>query len=206
MHAENGPWLLSLSMPSYLPVMQYCKNRNIRETLYRQFVTRASTGEQDNAPIIKRILQLKLEMSQMLGYQNHAEKSLASKMAENVQDVNNLTEMLHEKAYPAAVQELADLKAFAKVCLSLRLKGLCLYTVDFLFHVDCCIRQLAIILFYHILEFHQHNTLASYSYLPSFQNIKIYIYVSTSRGRASQRKWHYGTCRTGAKGCARRST
>ena len=76
-------------------------------------MTRASKGEQDNAPIIKRILQLKLEMSQMLGYTNHAEKSLASKMAENVADVNNLTEMLHEKAYPAA-GELVILLGFTE--------------------------------------------------------------------------------------------
>ena len=64
--AENGPWVLTLDYPSYLPTMQHLKNRNVRETLYRAFVTRASSGETDNSEIIRKILTLKNQMAQLL--------------------------------------------------------------------------------------------------------------------------------------------
>ena len=57
------------------------KNRSIREKIYRAFLTRASVGETDNTPVIKRILEIKNELCKMLGYNSIAEKSLASKMA-----------------------------------------------------------------------------------------------------------------------------
>ena len=112
--AESGPWLLTLDLPSYLPSMQHLQSQALREQLYRAYVTRASSGAQDNAPIIRRILQLKTEMAQMLGYKCHAEKSLSVKMADSVEAVLNLTEMLREKAMPAAQKELQELRAFAK--------------------------------------------------------------------------------------------
>ena len=79
--AADGPWVISLDMPSYLPAMQHIKNRDIREKLYRAYITRASSDEQDNIPIIRRILQIKAETSAMLGYKSFAEKSLSTKMA-----------------------------------------------------------------------------------------------------------------------------
>jgi oligopeptidase A len=112
--AEDGPWIISLDLPSYLPVMQHLKNRKIRETLYKAYVTRASTDAHDNAPIIKRILQIKTEMAKMLGYKSIAEKSLSVKMAPSVDAVLQLTTMLREKAMPAALKELEELKVFAK--------------------------------------------------------------------------------------------
>ena len=112
--AEKGPWLLTLDMPSYLPSMQHLKSRTLREQLYRAYVTRASSGERDNAPIIKRILEIKAELASMLGYKCHAEKSLSTKMADSVESVLQLTEMLRAKAMPAAQKELQELKAFAK--------------------------------------------------------------------------------------------
>jgi oligopeptidase A len=111
---ENGPWLLTLDMPCYLPCMQNLKNRNIREQLYRAYATRASSGELDNSPIIKRTLQIKYEMAKMLNYESHAHKSLAAKMAPSVESVIELNRMLLEKAYPAAVKELEELQSFAE--------------------------------------------------------------------------------------------
>lgn len=64
--AENGPWLITLDLPMYLPCMQHLKNRNIREILYRAYISRASSGETDNSPIITGILQRKLELARML--------------------------------------------------------------------------------------------------------------------------------------------
>lgn len=112
--AESGPWLLTLDMPSYLPCMQHLRDRDLRETLYRAYVTRASSGEHDNAPLITRILTIKGELARMLGYQSFAEKSLSTKMAPSVDAVLHLTQMLREKSLPAAQRDLQDLRAFAK--------------------------------------------------------------------------------------------
>jgi oligopeptidase A len=111
---EDGPWVLTLDMPSYLPAMQHLKDSSLREALYRAFVTRASTGSSDNSQNMRRILQIKLEMARLLGYKSYAELSLSSKMAPNVDSVLNLIEMLLSKSMPAAQKDLADLEAFAK--------------------------------------------------------------------------------------------
>eukprot|EP01038_Epipyxis_sp_PR26KG_P012317 gene12317-16521_t len=111
---ENGPWVITLDMPSYLPSMQHMKDRSIREKLYRAYVTRASQGDMDNAPIIQRILQIKAETAQMLGYKSFAEKSLSAKMAPSVDAVLELIEMLREKSMPAAIKEIHELKEFAR--------------------------------------------------------------------------------------------
>jgi oligopeptidase A len=80
-------WKFTLHMPSYLPVLQYADNRNFREQMYRAYATRASeldcqTGSgKDNMPLINKILELRKEAAQMLGYENYAEVSLATKMA-----------------------------------------------------------------------------------------------------------------------------
>jgi len=111
---EKGPWVVTLDMPAYLPVMQHLEDRELREQLYRAYVTRASSGEHDNAPLIKKTLQIKAEMAKILGYGSHAEKSLASKMAPSVAAVEELTEMLLEKAMPAAQRDLEQVKDFAK--------------------------------------------------------------------------------------------
>jgi oligopeptidase A len=112
--AEAGPWMVTLDMPSYLPCMQHLKDRNIREQLYRAYVTRASSDDHDNTAIIQRILQLKTQMAKILGYNCHAEKSLSSKMASSVEQVMQLIEMLREKSFPAAQRELQAVRDYAK--------------------------------------------------------------------------------------------
>jgi oligopeptidase A len=109
---DNGPWILTLDMPSYLPSMQHLKNRDIREKLYRAFVTRASVDEVNNAEIVKRTLQIKDETSKMLGYKCYAELSLASKMASSIDEVLQLINMLQEKSYPFAVKEMEDFEKY----------------------------------------------------------------------------------------------
>src|SRR5262249_25478588 len=54
--AETGPWRITLEAPSYVPFMQHSRRRDLREQLYRAFVTRASAGELDNTPLLDRIL------------------------------------------------------------------------------------------------------------------------------------------------------
>src|SRR5262249_13194958 len=72
-------WKLTLRMPCYSPVMSYCRNRAVRETLHRAYSTRASElgaqREWDNTPVIRRILELRHEIAELLGYANYAEVS-----------------------------------------------------------------------------------------------------------------------------------
>ncbi|HBY81295.1 MAG TPA: peptidase M3, partial [Cyanobacteria bacterium UBA11148] len=79
--AENGPWRITLDFPSYMPFMQHSTRRDLREKLYKAFVSRASSGELDNNPLIERILELRQEKAKLLGFDSYAELSLASKMA-----------------------------------------------------------------------------------------------------------------------------
>jgi oligopeptidase A len=111
--ASSGPWVITLDFPSYLPVMTHCTYRPLREELYRAFISRASSGERDNTPIIEKILALRKEKAQMLGYNSHADVSMAAKMA-TLPKAQALLEELRAASYDSAVQELADVQAFAK--------------------------------------------------------------------------------------------
>ncbi|PKH02344.1 oligopeptidase A [Psychromonas sp. MB-3u-54] len=116
---EQQGYLLTLDFPSYLPVMTYAKNRALRQEVYQAFATRASdqgphAGEFDNSDIIEKILALRHELSLLLGFENFAEYSLATKMAEKpLQVINFLTE-LAEKSYPQGERERDQVLAFAK--------------------------------------------------------------------------------------------
>ena len=115
---EQSGYRLSLDIPSYLPVMQYCNNRELRRELYEAYVTRASalspSGTQwDNGPLMVEILQLRQELAQLLGFANYAEDSLASKMAPSCDTVLNFLGELADASRPVAERELAELKAFA---------------------------------------------------------------------------------------------
>ncbi len=114
---ETG-YRLSLDIPSYLPVMQYCENGELRRELYEAFVTRASalspSGQQwDNGPLMVELLQLRHEQARLLGFANYAEKSLASKMAPSCEAVLGFLVELAEASKPVAEQELRELQAFA---------------------------------------------------------------------------------------------
>ncbi len=110
---EAGPWHITLDFPSYEPFMQHSRRRDLREQIYRAFVTRASEGDLDNTPNIEKILALRHEMANLLGYSTYAELSLARKMAPSVEAIDKLMGELRSASYGTAVKELADLKAFA---------------------------------------------------------------------------------------------
>ncbi|MCP9839580.1 M3 family metallopeptidase [Synechococcus sp. J7-Johnson] len=112
--AEAGPWLVGLDMPRAMPFLKYSRCRDLREQLYKAQVSRASSGDLDNRPLIERILTLKREQAVRLGYANWAEVSLASKMAESVDAVERLLEDLRAASYPAAERELQALAACAE--------------------------------------------------------------------------------------------
>ena len=115
---DQEGWLLTLDIPSYLPVMTYCDNRDLRFELYQAYNTRASdqgpdAGKWDNTEIIKQILSLRAELAQLLGFTTYADKSLATKMAETTTQVTEFLSDLASKAKPQGEKELADLKRYA---------------------------------------------------------------------------------------------
>lgn len=114
-------WKFTLHAPSYGPVMQYADNRELRARLYRAYGTRAaeftdgtSKPEWDNTPIMQRMLELRQEDAQMLGFKNFAEVSLAPKMADSPAQVLAFLRELAAKAKPFAEKDIAELRAFAK--------------------------------------------------------------------------------------------
>ncbi len=108
---EAGPWRVTLEASLFTPFMEHCGNRELREQLYRAFVTRASFGTVDNSPLIPKILSLRLEKSRLLGYQNFAEVSLARKMAPSVDAVRQMFRQLRDASWDAAVRDIDDIKA-----------------------------------------------------------------------------------------------
>ena len=108
---------ITLHFPSYLPVLQYADNRQLRETLYRAYATRASEfgkPEFDNTSIITQLLNLKQEEAQLLDFNNFAELSLATKMAESPKQVIEFLETLASRAKPYAAQDMLELVDYAK--------------------------------------------------------------------------------------------
>ncbi|HZR84902.1 MAG TPA: M3 family metallopeptidase [Candidatus Binatia bacterium] len=112
--AEAGPWRITLDAPSYGPFLQHSRRRDLRERLYRAFVTRAAGGDHDNRELVRRILRLRREEASILGFPSYAELSLASKMAPDVATVERMLEELRAAAWDPAHRDLADLVALAR--------------------------------------------------------------------------------------------
>lgn len=117
----------TLEFPSYYPVLTYCENRELREMMYKEYATRASdqgsnTGKWDNSANIDEKLKLRRELAQLLGFATYADYSLATKMAENPQQVVEFLEDLANRAKKQAKEELCALKAFANHACSEQLE------------------------------------------------------------------------------------
>ena len=111
-------WLVTLDMPSYIPVMMYCDNRDLRYEMYHAYTTRASdqgpnAHKWDNTENIKQILALRHELAQLLGFDSYAHISLATKMADRPEQVLAFLNDLAEKAKPQGEEELIQLKRYA---------------------------------------------------------------------------------------------
>src|SRR5262249_48439809 len=112
--AERGPWRITLDGPLFTPFLEHSGRRDLRETVYRAVVTRASSGEHDNGPTIEKILRLRQEKAQLLGYGSYAELSLASKMTPGVAGAETLLAELRAAALPRARAELDELRGHAR--------------------------------------------------------------------------------------------
>lgn len=113
-------WLFTLDFPLYMPVMSYADNREFREEMYTAFATKASdqgpnAGTWDNTLVMQDILELRHKLANLLGFANHAERSLATKMAKTPEQVLSFLEDLGARSKPIAEGEYAELRAFAKV-------------------------------------------------------------------------------------------
>ncbi|MDO7597566.1 MAG: oligopeptidase A [Pseudomonadota bacterium] len=115
---ELDGWLFTLDFPSYMPVMSYADDRDFREEMYTAFATKASdqgpnAGRWDNTEIMADILKLRHELARLIGFTNHAERSLATKMAQSPQQVLDFLNDLSMRSKPIAEKEFAELKAYA---------------------------------------------------------------------------------------------
>lgn len=110
-------WLFTLDFPSYIPLMQYAKNRKLREDMYRAYATKASelsSKKLDNGPCINEILLLKQKLATLLSYKNFAEMSLATKMANSSNEVVKFLNKLAKKSKPYAKKDMKELNEIAK--------------------------------------------------------------------------------------------
>lgn len=111
-------YTFTLDVPSYLPVMMYCDNRELRQTLYTAFVTRASdqgpnANEFNNSNIMNELLSLRHELANLLDFDNYAQHSLATKMANSTEEVMTFLEDLASKSQHQGKQDMQELTEFA---------------------------------------------------------------------------------------------
>ena len=123
--ANKKGWLFTLDFPSYLPLITYADNRALRKEVYTAFATRASdqgiNGNQwDNTSVIAEILSLRHQLANLIGFDNHAERSIETKMAQSSQQVLDFLGDLATRSKPIAEKEFVELQSFAKENTELR--------------------------------------------------------------------------------------
>lgn len=107
-------WLFNLTAPSYVPFMRYAASRKLRETMYREYMSVGNKGDQyDNKEIIRQIVNIRLEIARLMGYNTYAEYSLKHTMAKNPATVYNLLNQLLEAYKPVAINEYNAVRGFA---------------------------------------------------------------------------------------------
>ena len=117
-HQQEG-WRFGLDFPSYLAVMTYADSSDLRRIMYQAFTTRASdqgpqAGRYDNSAIMAETLALRHELAQLLGFANYAELSLATKMAESTEQVEQFLQDLAQHSLANAKQDYQELEVFAQ--------------------------------------------------------------------------------------------
>ena len=111
---EKGPWRVTMDVPVIQPFMQHCQNRDMRKQAHSVYISRASIGEFDNSKLCGRILLLRQQQAQLLGYSNYGEMSLAEKMAPNVDAVMEMFDTLLDASVEPAKQDLTDIQQLAE--------------------------------------------------------------------------------------------
>ena len=115
--AEKGKtgWIFTLQAPSYVPFMKYSDHRELRRKLYLAYNTQCThDNEQNNLEIVKRLVNLRMQIAQLLGYTDFADYVLRKRMAEDSQHVYHLLDQLLEAYTPAAHKEVEEVTALAR--------------------------------------------------------------------------------------------
>ncbi len=108
-------WLFTLHAPSYVPFMQYSERRDLREKIFRAYAVRSFRGnEHDNRSLVTRIADLRLQLSQLLGFGNYASYALEERMASAPSEVNSFLDNLLNASAPAARRDLDDIQKYAR--------------------------------------------------------------------------------------------
>ena len=112
---EKEGWVFTLDFPSYNPFMTYSTRRELRRRMYMEKNTVACHGNgEDNREICKRLINLRREMAQLLGYKTYADYVLERRMAENKKNVYRLLDQLIDAYMPTAVKEVEAIEKFAR--------------------------------------------------------------------------------------------
>ena len=109
----EGKYVLTLHNPSRLPVLQYADNRDIREKVYKGYTSLASQGENDNRPVISKILQARAKKAKLLGFENFGEYMTDNVMAGSVKAAEDLLMQIWEPAKVRVAEEVAEMQAIA---------------------------------------------------------------------------------------------
>ena len=114
--AEKGleGWAYDLSAPSYGPFMQYSTRRDLREKMYMAYNTKGVGGEFDNTENAKKIIDLRIKIANLLGYETYADYAIEDRMAKTTETVNNFLDELLQPSVPAAKAEVAEIFEYAK--------------------------------------------------------------------------------------------
>ena len=108
-------WVFTLDFPSYSPFMQYSEKRELRKKMFMAYNTICThDNEQNNIEICKRLINLRRELAQLLGYDTYADYVLKHRMAANIQNVYNLLDQLVEAYKPTALKEKEELRDMAR--------------------------------------------------------------------------------------------
>ena len=107
-------WVITLDYPSFGPFMKFSENRDLRKEVYMAYMTRAVGGEYDNTGIVGKIVDLRIKMAGLLGYDTYADYALENKMAKNTATVDAFLKELLEPSLPAAMKEVAEIEKFAR--------------------------------------------------------------------------------------------
>ena len=114
--AEKGleGWAITLDYPSYGPFLKYSTNRELRKQVWMAYNTRAIGGENDNTEIVKKIVDLRIKIANILGYETYADYALENRMAKTKQTVDEFVMQLLEPSMEFAKKDVADVLAYAK--------------------------------------------------------------------------------------------
>lgn len=106
-------WIFTLHQPSINPVLMYAQNREIREKIYRAAVSKGNHNDDlDNKKLIKKIIEMRIKTSQLLGYETFAHYTLKNRMASTPETVNKFIEELTKAVEPYAEKEIQEIKNY----------------------------------------------------------------------------------------------